>query len=87
MREKLHRPVSLLPLFSEIFELIYNAMLKHLLDSNLISSNQTGFKPSDSCINQLIAITHDIFKGFDDGLQIRGLFLDISKAFDKVRQE
>ena len=41
----------------------------------------------NSCINQLITITHDIFKGFDDGLEIRGVLLDISKAFDKVWHE
>ena len=26
----------------------------------------------------------DNFKGFDEGLKVRGIFLDISKAFDKV---
>ena len=85
---KNYRPLSLLPVFSKIFErLIYNAMFKHFLDSNLISSNQSGFKPGDSCISQLIGITHDIFKGFDDGLEVRGIFLDISKAFDKIWHE
>ena len=80
-----YRPVSLLPAFSKIFErLIYNAMFKHFLDSNLNPSNQTGFKPGNSCINQPIAITHDIFKGFDDGLEIRGVSLYIPKAFGKV---
>ena len=58
---KNYRPISLLPVFSKIFErLIYNAMFKHFLYNNLISSNQSGFKPGDSCINQLIAITHKI---------------------------
>ena len=32
----------------------------------------------------MIAITHEIYKSFDDGLEVRGVFLDISKAFDKV---
>ena len=59
-------------------------MFKHLLDSNLISCCQSGFKQGGSCINQLIAVTHDIFKGFDAGLAVRGLFLGISKAFGKV---
>ena len=82
---KNYRPVSLLSVFSKIFErLIYNTMFKHFLNKNLISSNQCGFKPGDSCIKQLIAITHDIFKGFDDGLEVRGIFLDISQGFDKV---
>ena len=35
-------------------------------------------------INQLLCITHDIYQSLDDGLETRGVFLDISKAFDKV---
>ena len=53
----------------------------------LISSNQTGFRPGDSCVNQLIVITHETHKSFDDGLEKREVFLDISKAFDKVWDE
>ena len=34
-----------------------------------------------------MSITHEIYKTFDDGLGVRGLFLDISKAFDEVRHE
>ena len=59
-------------------------MLKYFLDNNLISPKQSGFRPGDSCINQLLSITHDIFTSFDNGLEVRGVFLDISKAFDKV---
>ena len=84
---KNYRLVSFLPVFSKIFErLIYIAMFKHFLGNNLISSNQSGFKPGDSCINQLIAISH-IFKCFDDRLEVREVFLDISKKFDKVWRE
>ena len=56
-------------------------------DNNLISPNQSGFRLGDSCVNQLIAITQEIYKSFDDGLEVRGVFLDISKAFDKVWHE
>ena len=66
---KNYRLVSLLPVFSKRFErLIYNAVFKHFLDNNLISSSQSGFKPDDSCINQLFTVTHEVFIGFDDGL-------------------
>ena len=59
-------------------------MFGFFLDKGLISANQSGFKPGDSCINQLLSITHNIYKSFDDGYEVRGVFLDISKAFDKV---
>ena len=58
--------------------------LNFFITNNLISSNQSGFKPGDSCTNQLLSITHDIYKAFDDGLEVRSVFLDISKAFDEV---
>ena len=59
-------------------------MLKFFIENELISPNQSGLKPGDSCINQLY---HEIYKSFDDGFEVRCVFLDISKAFDKVWRE
>ena len=35
-------------------------------------------------MNQLLSITHEIYQSFDDNLEVGAVFLDISKAFDKV---
>ena len=59
-------------------------MFEFFIQNNLITSNQSGFKTGDSCINQLISIAHEIYKSFDDGYEVRGVVLDISKAFGKV---
>ena len=59
-------------------------MFRFLIEKNLISSNQSDFEPGDSCINQLVSITHVTCKSFDDGFKVRGVFLDISKVADKV---
>ena len=59
-------------------------MFEFFTDNELISSNQSSFKPGDSCINQLLCITHDIYESIDEDLETSGVFLDISKAFDKV---
>ena len=32
----------------------------------------------------MLSITHKIYKSFDDGREVRSVFLDISEAFDKV---
>ena len=40
-----------------------------------------------SCVNQLLSITHEIYHSLDNGLEVRGVFLDISKAFDKAWHE
>ena len=55
--------------------------------NKLISENQSSFKPGDSCVNQLLSITHEIYHSLDNGLEVNGVFLDISKAFDKVWHE
>ena len=62
-------------------------MFKFFTENELISPNQSGFKPADSCINQLLAITHEIYKSFDGEFEVRGVFLDMCKVFDKVWHE
>ena len=60
-----------------------------MIQNNLLNSCQSGFRLNDSCINQLISITHNIYRAFDanPSLEVRGVFLDLSKAFDKVWHE
>ena len=66
--------------------LSYDNMLKYFLDNNLISPKQFRFRAGDSCINQLLPTLMIFFIFFDNGLEIRAVFLDISKAFDKLKQ-
>ena len=54
-----YRLVSLLPICGKIFErLMYNNLYEFFIKNDLISSNQSGFKQGDSCIYQLLSITH-----------------------------
>ena len=85
--KKNYRPISLLPIFGKILEkLIYDSLYSHLDSHELLNSNQSGFRPGDSTVNQLISITHTIFKAFDCNppLDVRSVYLDISKALDRV---
>ena len=88
---KNYRPItSLLPIFGKIFEkIIFDRLYNFLSQEELLNPNQSGFRPSDSCVNHLIARTHEIVKAFDCNpfLEVRSVFLDISKAFDKVWHE
>ena len=84
---KNYRPISLLPIFSKIYErLIFNSIFSYFITNNLFTKSQSGFYSGDSCISQLLSITYEIHKSFDCNppLDERGTFLDISKAFDKV---
>ena len=82
-----YRPISLLPIFGKMLEkLVYDSLYSHLVSCELLNPNQSGFRPGDSTVNQLISITHNIFEAFDcnPALDVRSVYLDISKAFDRV---
>ena len=62
-------PIPLVPICSKVFEkLLYDAIFAFIIDSKLLNSTQPSFKPSFSCVNQLlikISITYSIFSAFD----------------------
>ena len=81
-----YRPVFLLPIRGKIFErTIFNVFL-FLENNNLLTTKKSGFRPNDSCVNQLLSIIQSIYSDFDHNptLEVRGVFLDISEALDKV---
>ena len=80
-----YRPISLLPICGKILEkIIFDKVYSFLNSNKLISKRQSGFRPRDSTIYQLISITSSIYKSFENYDETRAVFLDISKAFDKV---
>ena len=50
----------------------------------IISIYQSGFLPDLSAVTQLVEVYHSFCKVVDEGKEIRVVFIDISKAFDKV---
>ena len=84
---KNYRPISLLPICGKLFEnIIFNNLYSYLNTNNLITKNQSGFRPGDSTTNQLLYLGNEIHQAFEDPkfLEVRAVFLDISKTFDKV---
>ena len=60
-------------------------MFFFVLGNNLLAPNQSGFKAGNSCINQLLSITHEIYSSFDNGFEIRSVFLDTSKLKPSIK--
>ena len=78
----------LLPIYGKIFEkIIFDKIYEHLTATKLFSDKHSGFRPGDSTINQLLSITHDIYNDFEHHHDTHAVFLDISKAFNKVWHE
>ena len=84
---KNYRPISLLPICGKLFEkMIFTSLYSYLNNNSLITQNQSGFRPGDYTTNQLLFLVNKIHEAFENpnSLEVRAVFLDISKAFDKV---
>lgn len=78
-----YRSVSLLCACFKVFEkLIFDTIFEIMIGINLLSTTQSGLKPSNSCVTQLILITHSIF--VNPSVELWGVLLVISKTFERV---
>ena len=84
---KNYRPISLLPVCGKVNCYSIITRFHFFSENDLISPKQYCFRPGDSCTNQLLSIAQEILPAFDDGHGVRGVFLDVSKAFNRVWHE
>ena len=83
-----YRPISLLPVFSKIYEkIIYTRIYSYLTNNKLIYTKQYGFRSNYSTIHALISMTEQIRALLDCGHYVAGVFVDLEKAFDTVDHE
>ena len=83
-----YRPISLLPVFSKIFEkIIYSRMYEFLELNKLIYNRQFGFRANHSTNHALISMTESIKSFLDSGDFVAGIFIDLEKAFDTVNHQ
>lgn len=80
-----YRPISLTSLPSKIIEhIIFSNVFSHLDSHHLLHPSQHGFRKSFSCETQLLQFIHDIHTNMETKRQTDTIFLDFSKAFDRV---
>ena len=81
-----YRPISLLPIVSKVLErCVLNNIKSRLYE--LVNNCQHGFITGKSCVTNLIEALEYIGSILDSGGQIDVIYLDMSKAFDKVNHQ
>ena len=80
---KCYRPISIRSKLSLVFErVVYDKLYPFII--NKISKRQFGFLRKKCCQAQLLAYLHDILEALNTNANVFSIYLDFSKAFDKV---
>ena len=82
-----YRLISLLPIFSKIFERLYNRLIEFITENKILSELQFGFQKNKSTEQAVTSIlsTSDAAKSKNNSSYC--IFLDFAKAFDTVNHE
>ena len=80
-----YRPISVLSSLSKVFErIVYKHIYAHISEYSLLTDRQSGYRRSHSTEQQLLYLTHSMYKSLDSGRDFTAIYLDISKYFDKI---
>ena len=62
---------------------IYQSIMQHLEDKNILNSNQHGFRKNHSCETQLVSTIKDLVKGLDNGSEIDLQMFDLERPLTR----
>ena len=80
-----YRPVSVLPVLSQIFERVLRARLEGFLDrERVLAPGQYGFRAGHSTAMAVLDMVERVRAAWAGGNVAAGVFVDLKKAFDTV---
>ena len=80
-----YRPIALLPILSKVMEsIIGDQLMRYLEMADILSIHQHGFRQNRSTLTNLMVAREDWTKAVDQHCGVDVIFLDFSKAFDRV---
>ena len=83
-----YRPISVLPVFSKVFErIIHKRLYNFFTRYGLLHSSQYGFRNKFSSYMAVLEAYNKIVSLLDTGEHTAGIFLDLSKAFDTISHD
>ena len=63
---------------------MHKNLFNFIRDRHILTALQSGFIPGESTVNELVDIYNTFCKALDEGKEVRAVFCDVSKAFNRV---
>ena len=63
---------------------MYKNIYNHLTENSLLTEKRSSYRQNHSTEQQLLYLTHNLYKSLDSGRDFTAIYLDISKYFDKI---
>jgi hypothetical protein len=83
-----YRPISVLTVFSKIFEkIVNNQLVRYLEGGNLFCENQFGFRRGRNTSEAVAKFVNEVVEALDGRKSVAGVFCDLTKAFDCVNHK
>ena len=83
-----YRPISILSVFSKLFEkLVHTRLVSYLCRNSMLYTKQFGFRPGYSTYMALLDFCDKVANAFENKEFVIGIFLDLSKAFDCISHD
>ena len=80
-----YRPISVISVIGKVMEkVVYDQVHEYLLEHNLLTSCQSGFRPKHSTQSALLNVTDKWMSAIDNGELVGLVMIDLKKAFDCV---
>ena len=80
-----YHPISLTSIISKVLERIIRKQVSSFIDKKgYLNSTQHGFRSGHSCLSALLSVFDDTMHMLEAGGSVDMVYLDFSKAFDKV---
>ena len=80
-----YRPVSVLSVFSKIYEkVMYRRLFDYFVENKFLVDNQFGFRKQHSTSMAILRLVDQIATEIDKCNLTMGVFIDLSKAFDTI---
>jgi hypothetical protein len=80
-----YRPISLLPVFSNIFEkVLHQRLTDHLNNNAILNKHQYGFRSEVSTESASFILLIEILTALNNKQMVGGIFCDLHKAFDCI---